>query len=78
MLLDLFLPITDGFEVLQQAQKDPDVNTIPIMVLSNLGQPEDIERAKSLGAKEYVVKAYFTPNEIVEKLKSIIGGNSYL
>lgn len=72
ILLDLLLPIVDGFDVLQQMQKDPDVSKIPVIVLSNLGQEEDIRRAKGLGAKDYMVKAYFTPSEIVEKVQALV------
>lgn len=77
ILLDLLLPIVDGFDVLQHMQKDPDISKIPVIVLSNLGQEEDIRRAKALGAKDYMVKAYFTPSEIVEKVQALIL-NSYM
>lgn len=68
MLLDLMLPKLSGFEVLEQMQADLDLQGVPVVVLSNLGQPDDIERAKSLGAKDYFVKAD-TP---LEKVVSVI------
>ena len=77
ILLDLLLPIVDGFEDLQAMQKDPELSRLPVIVLSNLGQEEDIRRAKGLGAKDYMVKAYFTPSEIVEKVQALIR-NSYV
>lgn len=72
ILLDLLLPILDGFEVLRQMKGDEDLRRMPVIVLSNLGQEEDIRRAKELGAKDYMVKAYFTPGEIVEKILGVI------
>jgi len=68
MLLDLMLPKLSGFEVLEQIQQDKKLQQVPVIVLSNLGQPDDIERAKALGAKDYFVKAD-TP---LEKVVSVI------
>ncbi len=72
VLLDLILPGINGFEVLEQAKKDPSVNEIPIIILSNLGQSEDIEKGLRLGAKDFLVKAHFTPQEIVNKLQIVL------
>jgi len=72
ILLDLILPGIDGFEVLSQAKGDPAVSSIPIIILSNLGQKEDIERGLKLGAVDYLIKAHFTPGEIIEKIKNIL------
>jgi DNA-binding response OmpR family regulator len=72
VLLDLILPGINGFEVLERAKNDPETVTIPVIILSNLGQGEDIERGLKLGAKDFLVKAHFTPQEIVEKLKNYL------
>lgn len=72
VLLDLVLPGTDGFDVLKAVLDDNEVKSIPIIVLSNLGTREDIERAMSLGAKNFLVKAHFTPVEIIETVKKTI------
>ena len=72
ILLDLILPGIDGFEVLSQIKSDPTVSSIPVIILSNLGQKEDIERGIELGATDYMIKAHFTPGEIVEKIKTIL------
>ena len=72
ILLDLILPGIDGFEVLSQMKKDPNLAKIPVIILSNLGQKEDIERGINLGADDYLIKAHFTPNEIIEKIKSTL------
>jgi CheY-like chemotaxis protein len=73
VLLDLILPGINGFEVLEKAKQDPEIANIPVVILSNLGQGEDIEKGLALGAKDFLVKAHFTPQEIVNKLKSILG-----
>lgn len=72
ILLDLILPGIDGFEVLSKIKGDPSISSIPVIILSNLGQREDVERGLNLGAVDYLVKAHFTPNEIVGKIKEII------
>lgn len=72
VLLDLILPAMDGFEVLSEMREDPGISSIPVIILSNLGQREDIEKGLKLGAIDYLVKAHFTPNEIVEKVKQTL------
>jgi len=68
ILLDLILPGIDGFEVLSKIRKEKDIAETPVLILSNLGQKEDIEKALNLGAADYLIKAHFTPEEIVEKI----------
>ena len=72
VLLDLILPGIDGFEVLTKMKEDPEVSQTPVIILSNLGQREDVERGLKLGATDYLIKAHFTPGEIIEKIKNII------
>lgn len=72
VLLDLILPGIDGFEVLSKTKEDPELVPIPIIILSNLGQKNEVERGLKLGAADYLIKAHFTPGEIVEKIKTII------
>lgn len=72
VLLDLILPGINGFEVLEKAKKDPAINEVPIIILSNLGQSEDIEKGLRLGAKDFLVKAHFTPQEIVNKIQMFL------
>ncbi len=72
VLLDLILPGIDGFEVLAKIKDDPMLASVPVIILSNLGQREDVERGLKLGAADYLVKAHFTPNEIVEKVKQVL------
>jgi DNA-binding response OmpR family regulator len=69
ILLDLILPGIDGFEVLTKIKEDPVLAEVPVIVLSNLGQKDDIEKGLNLGASDYLIKAHFTPSEIIEKVK---------
>jgi len=69
VLLDLILPGIDGFEVLAKVKEDPATTSVPVIILSNLGQREDVERGMKLGAIDYLIKAHFTPNEIIDKIK---------
>ncbi|PIP16962.1 MAG: response regulator, partial [Candidatus Portnoybacteria bacterium CG23_combo_of_CG06-09_8_20_14_all_37_13] len=72
VLLDLILPILDGFEFLKQIKADNNFKNIPIIVLSNLDQKENIEKGISLGASDYIIKAQFTPSEVVEKIEKCL------
>jgi len=72
ILLDLILPGIDGFEVLSRTREDPALTSIPVIILSNLGQKDDVERGLKLGAIDYLIKAHFTPNEIIEKIANAL------
>lgn len=74
ILLDLVLPGMNGFEVLSQLKKDSEesIRKIPVIVLSNLGQKEEVEKGMNLGAADYLVKARFTLEEIIEKINTIL------
>lgn len=72
ILLDMILPRMNGFEVLEHLQADPKLKTIPVLVLSNLGQDQDIEQAKHLGATDYIVKSNFSLQKVVEKIASVL------
>lgn len=73
VLLDLMLPTMDGFAVLESVRKRTDaLKDVPIIVVSNLGQDSDKERAKMLGATDYLVKAEVSVEEIVSRLQKIL------
>lgn len=72
VLLDLMLPGKDGFWVLEEISKKPELKSIPIIVLSNLGQEVDKEKATKLGVKEYLVKADISIKEVVERIKKYL------
>ncbi len=72
VLLDLILPGIDGFEVLYRMKGSPGTASIPVIILSNLGQKDDVEKGLRLGANDYLIKAHFTPGEIIEKITAIL------
>lgn len=72
ILLDLVLPGIDGFEVLKQVKKNARTKKISVIILSNLGQQEEVERGIRLGASDYLIKAHFTPDEIIQKAKRVL------
>jgi len=72
IFLDLLLPGVDGFEVLKQIKANEQTKNIPVVVFSNLGQEEDIKKAKDLGANDFLVKANFTLDDVVAKIKEIL------
>lgn len=69
ILLDLILPGIDGFKVLEQLKEEAKTSSIPVIILSNLGQREDVEKGFDLGAEDYLIKAHFTPDEIVKRVR---------
>ncbi len=69
ILLDLIMPEKDGFEMLAELKIDKDLKRIPVIILSNLGQSTDIQKAKDLGAVDYLVKADSSMQEVIEKVK---------
>mgnify|MGYP001627149605 CR=1 FL=1 len=73
VLLDIILPKKSGFYVLEEMNKDVNLKNIPVFIISNLGQPEDIQRGKSLGVKAYFVKAGLSLDELVLKIKEFAG-----
>ena len=71
VLLDIKMPLKDGFSVLESVKKNKKTKDIPVILLTNLGQQEDVDRGLKLGAVDYLVKAQFTPQEVVEKVKQV-------
>jgi CheY-like chemotaxis protein len=63
------MPKMDGFSVLKTLKEDAVTKNIPVMLLTNLGQDEDVQRGKQLGAVGYLVKANITPSEVVASVK---------
>ena len=73
ILLDIILPKMSGFDVLKDLKKDKRTKDMPVILLTNLGQREDVQKGIKLGAKDYLIKAHFMPSEVVEKIKKYIG-----
>ena len=73
MILDLVMPNKDGFAVLEEVKSRPDTKSVPVIIASNLGQKEDIDRGLKLGAADYIVKADVAISEIVDKINAVLG-----
>jgi len=73
VILDIVLPQLDGWEILRQIKSDPKLKNIKIIILSNLGQKEEVEKGVALGAVKYLIKAHYTPSQVVEEVKQIYG-----
>ena len=72
VLLDVAMPVFDGFEALEQLEKDKLMDKCPIIMLTNSGRAEEIERGNKLGAKGYIIKSQHTPSEVVKIVERIV------
>ncbi len=75
VLLDMTLPKQSGFEVLQTIHKDEALRQIPVIIISNSGEAAELERAKTLGISDWLVKTEFDPQEVVDKVKKHLEEN---
>ena len=73
ILLDIVMPKMGGFEVMEEMAKEPELKKIPVIVISNSGQPVELDRAQKLGAKDWLIKTEFDPQEVIEKVKKQLG-----
>jgi DNA-binding response OmpR family regulator len=72
MLLDIVLPHLDGWEILKKIKEEESLKGLKVVVLSNLGQKQEIDKALELGAVQYLIKAHYTPSEVVGEVKKIL------
>jgi CheY-like chemotaxis protein len=73
VLLDIVMPKMSGFEVMEEMIKDKELSKIPVIVVSNSGQPVELDRAQKLGAKDWLIKTEFDPQEVIDKVIRQIG-----
>jgi DNA-binding response OmpR family regulator len=74
LILDIVLPNVDGWEVLKEISKDEELKKdLKIFILSNLGQKEEVERGFKMGIVKYFIKAHYTPTEVAEEIKKVLG-----
>ena len=71
--LDIVMPKMGGFGVMEEVSKDKELKKIPIIIISNSGQPVELERAKELGVKDWLIKTEFDPQEVLNKVTKQIG-----
>jgi len=72
ILLDLVMPVKDGFSVLSELKADTLLQTIPVIITSNLSQKEDIDKAKGLGAIDFVIKSDISLDDLVKKVQALL------
>ena len=73
IILDLILPDLNGFDILERITTDERTKKVPVIILSNLDQKEDIDKAMSLGAVDFMIKANFSLTEIIARIKRQLG-----
>lgn len=73
IILDVVMPKMGGFEVMEEMGKDQELKKIPVIIVSNSGQPVELDRAKELGARDWLIKTEFDPQEVVDKVVKQIG-----
>lgn len=73
VLLDIVMPKKSGYEVMEEMEKDPELKKIPIIIISNSGQPVELDKAKDLGARDWLIKTEFDTQEVADKVKKQIG-----
>lgn len=76
ILLDILMPELDGFQVLNIVKGEDESKKIPVLIMSNLGQEDHIQKGMEMGAIGYIVKSQFTPSKVVEKIKEVLGHQS--
>lgn len=72
ILLDVLLPKMNGFEVLKNLKANGATSNIPVILLTNLSQKDEVDRGIAMGAEDYLIKAHFMPSEVVDKIKKIL------
>lgn len=74
VLLDIIMPKVDGFGVMEEMNRHPELSLekIPVIIISNSGQPVEIDKALNLGVRDYLIKTQFDPKEVVDKVKKQI------
>ncbi len=73
VLLDVVMPKMGGFEVMEEMQRDRELKKIPVIVVSNSGQPVEIDKVRELGARDWLIKTEFDPQEVIDKVVKQIG-----
>jgi DNA-binding response OmpR family regulator len=71
IILDIVLPGSDGFDILRDLKSEENLKKIKVVILSNLGRKSEIERGLSLGADKYLIKAHYTPGDVVKEVKQL-------
>jgi len=71
ILLDILMPVMNGVEMLEEIKKNEEWKHIPVILLTNVGEKESIQKVRDMGVKNYLIKSHFTPAEVIEKIESV-------
>ena len=72
VLLDIVLPTVNGWEILKEIRRSNHLKNLKVIILSNLGEKREVERGLKSGADKYLIKAQYTPSEVVEEIKNLL------
>jgi len=73
ILLDIIMPVMGGIEMLTELKGKEEWKQIPVILLTNIGEKESVQKVRSLGVQDYLIKSHFTPAEVIEKIESVLG-----
>lgn len=73
ILLDIVMPVMDGGEMFEELKKNPKWKNIPVILLTNVGEKDSVEKFREAGVKDYIIKSHFTPAEVIEKIETALG-----
>jgi CheY-like chemotaxis protein len=73
ILLDIIMPVMGGIEMLEELKKNEEWKKIPVILLTNVGEKDSIQKVQSLGVQDYLIKSHFTPAEVIEKIDAVLG-----
>jgi len=72
LILDIVIPSVDGWEILRRIRKEERLKSLPVIILSNLNQKREVMKGINLGATKYLIKAHYTPSEILEEVREML------
>ena len=72
VLLDIIMPVMGGIEMLETLKKNPSWEDIPVILLTNVGEKDSIQKVHQLGVADYLIKSHFTPAEVIEKIEAVL------
>ena len=73
ILLDIIMPVMGWIEMLEELKKKEEWKNIPVILLTNVGEKESVQKVRDLGVQNYLIKSHFTPAEVIEKIESVLG-----
>jgi len=73
ILLDIIMPVMGGIEMLEELKKKEEWKKIPVILLTNVGEKDSIQKVQNLGVQDYLIKSHFTPAEVIEKIDAVLG-----